>query len=480
MTDLQNTGRLKSLLDEDLRAEVFGHISDATVVNELRYYALIDFAHVSMLQQQGIVESQPGTALKAEIGRLFSTDFQDLINLPTQRGTYLCYENYLINLLGVATGGLLQTGRSRNDLNATVFKMRLRERMAKTLMLLQTLLQTIQARASSETSTLFPAFTHYQTAFTSTLGHYLSGIATHLFRDADKLLSALPLLDNCPLGACAGGGTTIPIDRHLTANLLGFSGPVRHSIDAVASRDSCLHILSAMASISTTLSRCASDIVFMSSNETALLLLPDSLVGSSSNMPQKRNPFLLEIVKGRSANIVSAWTSTATAMQWNAFSNSVAISSEATRPIWSALDDLDFTLRLMSKIIEGIEVNQQQALRTMESGMIDAVYIAEQLAYRDHVPFRDAHHTVGEQVNSAIADNVALRSKFSSADQSPEQWFGNIATATAYGGGCGDPVDLEPTYQQFSSQHRLWLENWQPAINDLTDAVRQSASGTHI
>ncbi len=471
MTDLQNTGRLKSLLDEDLRDQVFGRVNTATIANELRYYALIDFAHLTMLQRQDIVDVASCEVLKEEIGRLFRQDFQDLMNLPTQRGTYLCYENFLISRLGVATGGLLQTGRSRNDLNATVFKMRLRDRVVNTLTLLEIFLQTITERAATEVTTLFPAFTHYQTAFTSTLGHYLSGVATHLFRDVDMFVSALSLLDSCPLGACAGGGTTIPIDRQVTSDLLGFSHPVRHSIDAVASRDSCLHLLSAMASVSTTLSRCAADVVFMSSNETALLSLPDSLVGSSSNMPQKRNPFLLEIVKGRSASIVAAWTSTVTAMQWNAFSNSVAISSEATRPLWSALDDLDFILRLMTKVVDGITVNQEQALQTMERGMVDAVYLAEQMAYCDHIPFRDAHHLVGEQVNAAIADQVSLRSKFSAVEQTAEQWFGNIATATAFGGGCGDPIDLNSEFQAFVEKHHRWLAQWQPAIAELTRAI---------
>src|SRR5690606_818768 len=290
MTEASDTGRIKGYLNASIRDKVFGSITCETVEHEQSYYAHIDYAHVTMLSHTGIIQVDTAKANISVEGALYKENFAQLIGKPSPRGTYMAYESFIMSEIGVAFGGALQTGRSRNDLNATVFKMRLREPYQKLNGKLTLLITRLLQIAAAEDQTLCPAYTHYQPAFVGTIGHYMRGISEQLLRVLAFVHSGFANIDDCPLGACAGGGTSFKINQEMTSEILGFEGACNNSVDAVASRDLCVKGIAAIAQLATSLSRLSADFIFWSGSEVAIAELPDSLVGSSSNMPQKRNP----------------------------------------------------------------------------------------------------------------------------------------------------------------------------------------------
>jgi argininosuccinate lyase len=250
-----NTGRIQHALTPAARAILFGKTADASVDAELRYATQVDCAHLLMLAECGIVDHARVARLLKEIEKLRLSDFQPLYGRSAPRGLFLLYEDYLIEKLGARTGGILQTARSRNDLNATILRLRLR---LPYLHLLDEVLraQAVLLRRSQKfADVVMPAYTHYQTAVPVTYGHYLAGVAQALGRDIEALFGAGSGLHQCPLGAGAVGGTSLTINAARTAVLLGFDDPIANSIDAVASRDLILRLLAAQAILGVTLSR---------------------------------------------------------------------------------------------------------------------------------------------------------------------------------------------------------------------------------
>src|SRR5215217_4622929 len=327
---------------------------------------------------------------------------------PTaRRGWFLLYEDYLIENLGAETGGILQTGRSRNDLNATVFRLRLRAPYLRLLNEELRLQAILLRRAEKFAGVVMPAYTHYQAAVPVTYGHYLAGVAQAINRDIDELFFAGRELEVCPLGAGAVGGTTWPLDTARTAELLGFDRPSANSFDAVASRDLILRLLSATAIFGVTLSRLAADLLLWSTAEFGFFSFPDNLVGSSSMMPQKRNPFLLEHVQGRSTAALGAFVASATAMNGRPFTNTIAVGTEAVAHVWPALQNIMEAATLARLVIAGAKPQPETMLRRAESGYTEATELANRLVAEGDFFFRTAHKHVGSIICEAIENESA-------------------------------------------------------------------------
>jgi argininosuccinate lyase len=290
-----------------------------------------------------------------------------------------------------------------------------------------------------------PIHTHWQAALPVTYGHYLAGVAAALLRDVAAIESAAAELDRCPLGAGAAGGTTLPIDPERTARLLGFARGVAHSLDAVASRDAVLRLLAAAAVLGVTLSRLATDLQLWSTAEFGFLRFPDELVGSSSMMPQKRNAFLLEHVKGRAGAPLGAFTAAATAMHAAPFTNSVAVGTEGVKPAWSALTEITEAAVLARLCVAGAEPQPEAMRRRAEDGFTAATELANRLVREAGLSFRRAHHEAGALVAEAAARGESLR------DAAPRLLRAHgldpdasaldpaaVAAASAYGGGPAD------------------------------------------
>jgi argininosuccinate lyase len=398
---MDDTGRIRRPLTPTARRIVFGE--PAAGPSELALVSRVDRAHLVMLAEEGLVAREAAATLLIEIERLRAGRFAALDGAEARRGRYLLYEDWLAARLGEATAGILRTGRSRNDLNATVLLLRLRppvERLLSETLRLQAILL---AGARRHAGTVMPGYTHYQPAVPTTYGHHLGGVARALDRDLETLGAAAVGLDTSPLGAGTGHGTAQPINPLRTAALLGFTRPAPHSLDAVASRDVVLRLLAAAAVLGVTVSRLAADLLLWTTAEFAFLELPDELVGSSSAMPQKRNPFLLEHVKGRSARALGAFVAAATAMHATPFANSVAVGTEGCAGAVEALDAAADSVTLLRLVVAGARPQPAAMLARAAAGQTTATAWAERLVTEEGLSFREAHRLVGQLLTDADA-----------------------------------------------------------------------------
>lgn len=405
-----STGRITKSLTPIARRILFERDLVSQIDEELPYICQIDFAHILMLRKNGIVDDEPAKRLLKTIRNLERTEFSEMRSRSPIRGLFLMYESYLIDKEGPTVGGLLQTGRSRNDLGAAALRMRLRKPYLRLMSSLFRLQAALLRRARMFAETVMPAYTHSQAAEPITYGHYLTAVATALNRDVNGLFHAVEELDTSPLGAGAIAGTSVPIDTAMTARLLGFVRLSSNSVDAVASRDFVLRLLAAMAICGATLSRIAADLLQWLTAEFRFLSLPDDLVGSSSAMPQKRNPFLLEHVQGRTASALGAFSGALAASRNVPFTNSISVGTESVRPVWNALQDITDAATLLRLTVTHAEPCPEQMLRRAKEGFTNATAIATNLVMKNGMDFRSAHHAVGAAITEAITKGlVSLR-----------------------------------------------------------------------
>jgi argininosuccinate lyase len=473
---MSDTGRIRKPLDFRARRIVFGDDVDAGIAHELPHYLRIDRAHLVMLVERGILPRAAGRRLLGVMDGLIADDYAPLRGLSAPRGLYLLYENHLVAQLGEATGGAVHLGRSRNDINATVLRLRLRPAYRRLVRETLRLLAVLVRRAERHASLAMPIYTHYQAALPVTYGHYLAGVAVALARDLRGLEDAAGELDRCPLGAGAAGGTTVPIDTERTARLLGFEEGVLHSLDAVASRDLVLRLLAAMSVLGVTLSRLATDLQLWSTAEFDFVRFPDQLVGSSSMMPQKRNAFLLEHVKGRGGAPLGAFTAAAMAMHATPFSNSVAVGTEGVKPLWGTLDEVTEAVLIARLVVAGAEPQPESMHRRAVAGFTPATELANRLVTGTGMSFRQAHHEVGRLVSEASADGESLAD---AADrlfrahglEADPAWVDPAAVAreAAYGGG-----PAEASLRRVTAELRA---GWEGAARRLRDRSRRWSEG---
>uniref|UniRef100_A0AAU2W0J1 argininosuccinate lyase n=1 Tax=Streptomyces sp. NBC_00008 TaxID=2903610 RepID=A0AAU2W0J1_9ACTN len=408
---------------------------------ELCAISEVDRAHLIVLTERGIVDRDRAAALLRAIEELRGQDFAPVRARPMPRGVHLACEGPLIEQLGERTGGILHTGRSRNDLNATTTRLKVRGPYLALIDAADRLAGVLLDKAGEYQGVVMPAYTHGQPAVPIGYGHYLAGVAGAVLRAS--LLDAGRQIDVNPLGAGAIGGTSVPIDPRRTAELLGFSSAAPNSVDAVASRDFVLDLLSASAVLGVALARTGQDLSTWTSEEFGLLRVGDTLVGSSSMMPQKRNPFLLEHIQGRSAASLGAFVGAATAMTTGGYTNAIAVGTEAAHHLWPGLSDTTDAVTLLNLVVAGTEPEPERERMTERAvdGFTSATYLAERLVL-DGTPFRSAHHLVGETVLGALDSGRSLVD----AARLPAVEDGGlapglVAQACAHGGGPGSTAD---------------------------------------
>ncbi|MGX7677220.1 argininosuccinate lyase [Plantactinospora sp. DSM 117369] len=391
------TGRLTRAALPGARRIVFGETADAAIDDELHLMTAVDRAHLVMLRSRGLIGAGDAGRLIAAIDDLDRDGYRALRGRHAPRGLYLLYESHLAEVTGAEVAGRLHSGRSRNDLKATICALRLREWHAAVLReTLRTEAVALNA-ARRHRAAVLAGFTHFQPSVPITYGYYLAGVAAALGREADRLLAEIPHLSRCPLGAGAMAGTDLPIDPELTARLLGFAAPHPVALDAVASRDSVSAVLAIAASVAVTASRVALDLQLWTSAEPALLRLPDDLVGSSSAMPQKRNAYLLEHVRGRAARVLGAQTAVLAATRSAPFTNSIEVGTEAMAEAWPAYAHTIDVLRLLRMHLSGARPRVDRMAGHAAGHWTTATAVANRLVVEGH-PFRRAHEVVGRLI----------------------------------------------------------------------------------
>lgn len=469
-------GRLQQPLHQKAWKIFYKPLSNARVLQHYEWLSILNEVHLLGLHKQQLLPGPTIKALLACINDLRQNAYQPLLADSAQRGFYLHYENYLIQQLGAELAGSLHIGRSRNDINATVFKLQLRDHYQEILQALLQLRQRLLKQATQYSSTAMPIYSQYQVAQIANYGYYLLAIENALARHYLSFKDLLVNLDESPLGAAAGCGTSFAIDSNYLAQLLGFSSVTCNALDAVANRDSGLLFLSNASLLATTLNRVAHDFQLWTTQEFALLNLPDELCGGSSMMPQKRNPYLLEVIKGRAARVNGALMQALTALHNVPFSNSLEVSTEAFHNVDEALIAVHEVLVLAELIIEHAQPNIKKMHQAIQQGLAMTTHIAEHRAQSTQTPFRTIHQDIGKEISLALSENrdplvaaLAFTPELEHADACV------FAELNEFGSGPGKSsqqkalLNAQQRLQKDMAWHNAVIEQWQHA-----DQHRQS------
>jgi argininosuccinate lyase len=324
---------------------------------------------------------------------------------PAKEDVHMNIEARLTAIVG-AVGGKLHTARSRNDQVATDLRLYARRRAGELMTALAELGGAIVDRAESEIDVLMPTYTHLQRAQPSRLSHHLLAWQEMLWRDRGRVADAVARLNESPLGAGAVAGTGFPLDREATAKELGFSGAMRNSIDATSSRDFLMELGSALAILGVHLSRIGEEIVLWSSQEFGFVALSDQFSTSSSMMPQKKNPDVAELVRGKSALLVGGAVSLLV-LEKSLFFGYGRDLQEDKRPLFDGFDNAITSVRALCGAIATARFDAERMRKALDGGHVCATDLADWLVLRG-VPFRDAHHVVGSVVREAESRGVQI------------------------------------------------------------------------
>ena len=357
-------------------------------------------AHARMLARVGVLDEDECRAIldgldqvQAEIE---SGDFQWSVALED---VHMNIEARLTELIGEA-GKKLHTGRSRNDQVATDLRLYLREQIDLADGELRRLQEGLVDLAEREADTLMPGFTHLQVAMPVTFGHHLLAWFEMLQRDRERLADCRRRVNRMPLGAAALAGTSFPIDRHYTAELLGFEAPAENSLDAVSDRDFVIEFCSAAALIMTHLSRFSEELVLWTSAQFAFVDLPDRFCTGSSIMPQKKNPDVPELVRGKTGRVNGHLVALLTLMKGQPLAYNKD-NQEDKEPLFDTVDTLLGALRVFADMVPAIRPDRERMRRAAREGFSTATDLADYLV-RKGVAFRDAHEVVGRAVRRGL------------------------------------------------------------------------------
>ncbi len=363
-------------------------------------------AHVTMLAKQGIVSEEDertiigglnGILQDIESGKLtFSKEHEDIHSFV---------EANLIERVGEA-GKRLHTGRSRNDQVALDMKLYCRDEIEEIDGLVKELLRGLLNIMEEHVDTFMPGFTHLQKAQPVTLAHHMGAYFEMFSRDRSRLHDIRERINYCPLGSGALAGTTYPLDRDYTAELLGFYGPTLNSMDSVSDRDYVIELLSALSTIAMHLSRFSEEIIIWNSNEYRFVELDDAYSTGSSIMPQKKNPDIAELVRGKTGRVYGALMAILTTMKGIplAYDKDMQEDKELT---FDAIDTVKGSLALFTGMIATMTFNKAVMERSAKNGFTNATDAADYLVNHG-VPFRDAHGIVGQLVLYCIDKGIAL------------------------------------------------------------------------
>ena len=357
-------------------------------------------AHVTMLAKQGIVSQEDADAITQGLHRVQGEI--EAGGFPFDRALediHMNVEARLAALIGPAAGRL-HTARSRNDQVATDLRLWLRARLDEADAACRALQAALIDRAEEHAATVMPGFTHLQVAQPVSLGHHLLAYVEMIGRDRGRLADCRRRLNESPLGAAALAGTSFPIDRAMTAELLGFDRPAANSIDAVSDRDFVVEALAAAALIVMHLSRLAEELVLWSSAQFGFIALSDRFSTGSSIMPQKRNPDAAELVRGKTGRVVGALVGLLTMMKGLALTYSKDM-QEDKEPLFDAFDSLALCLAAAAGMIRDMSVNADAMARAAGTGHATATDLADWLVQEADVPFREAHAITGRVVRLA-------------------------------------------------------------------------------
>ena len=363
-------------------------------------------AHATMLCAVGVLTKEERDAIVIGLQNILK-DIQagDFTWSTALEDVHMNIEARLTKDIGEA-GKKLHTGRSRNDQVATDIRLYLRDCSDHLITLLSNLQTALLDLAEPEVETIMPGFTHLQVAQPISFAHHMLAWCEMLQRDKERVLSTRERINIMPLGSAALAGTSFPIDRSITCELLGFSAPTRNSLDAVSDRDFAIEFASNAAILMMHLSRMCEEIILWMSEAYKFINIGDAYCTGSSIMPQKKNPDIAELVRGKSARIYGDLTALLTLMKSQPLAYN-RDNQEDKEPLFDVVDTLEIVLPVFTAMIPAIEVKREAMYQAALGGYATATDLAEYLV-RKQVPFRDAHEIVGKVVNYAISNELQL------------------------------------------------------------------------
>ena len=382
---------------------------NASISFDKRFYAQDmkgSMAHVRMLAKQGILTEEErdqildglnGILKDVEEGRLeITSEYEDIHSFV---------EAVLIDRIGDA-GKKMHTGRSRNDQVALDMKLYTRDEIKELNHLVKEMMEVLLEIMEAHLDTYMPGFTHLQKAQPITLAHHMGAYFEMFKRDHERLIDIAKRMNTCPLGSGALAGTTYPLDREYTAELLGFDGPTLNSMDGVSDRDYLIELLSALSTIMMHLSRFSEEVIIWNTNEYKFVEIDDAYSTGSSIMPQKKNPDIAELVRGKTGRVYGALMSILTTMKGIplAYNKDMQEDKELT---FDAIDTVKGCLALFTGMVSTMQFNKANMEASAKNGFTNATDAADYLVNHG-VPFRDAHGIVGQLVLKCIDRGISL------------------------------------------------------------------------
>ena len=369
-------------------------VSSVSEDSQIALYDIVGSqAHVIMLFQKNLISKAEAKKILSSLEKLKKEKF---VGKSDSEDIHELIESLVIKKAGLAAGGKMHTARSRNDQVSLDIRMKIRDDIN---VLCQCILDTIEALvslANTHQKTVMPLYTHLQQAQVGFFSHYLLAYSDALFRDLDRLYVTYGRVNQSPLGAGPIGGTSLPIDRQSTAKMLGFSGIVENSIDATSTRDFVAEYVSAIAILMTNLSRMAEDFAIWSSSEFSFIELSDQFASPSSVMPQKKNPDMLELTRGKTAQVIGNLTAILSTVKGLASGYNRDLQQIKTS-VWSSSNIAISALIVMKLVLMTLTVNKAKMKKATESGYLVALDLAEKLV-KQGIPFRTAHKVIGNLV----------------------------------------------------------------------------------
>ena len=370
------------------------------------YDVMGSLAHVRMLKKCNIIPPEDADriieGLKTIVAEMESGEFEideSLEDIHTN------VEFRLTDLIGPA-GGKLHTGRSRNDQVAVDFRMYLRDAVLETVSSIDTLTDALITIAKDNGKTIMPGFTHMQHAQPVTVAQHMLAYAFKFGRDASRFLDAFNRMNLCPLGSAALAGTTYPIDRKMTAEALGFRAPTQNSMDSVSDRDFVTELAFCAAMTANHLSNMSEELVLWSSQEFGFIEMDDRYTTGSSIMPQKKNPDIAELIRGKTGSVTGSLVTMLMMTKGLPLSYNRDL-QEDKAPVMLSLDTVNTCLKMMARVVATMKFKTDVMYEKVSSGFINATDLADYLVLKG-VPFREAHGIVGASVRYCIENGKKL------------------------------------------------------------------------
>ncbi|MEO5365140.1 MAG: argininosuccinate lyase [Magnetococcus sp. WYHC-3] len=389
--------------------------------------------HCRMLARQGIIAEEEAQTILAGLAQVQAEfDSGAMVLQDALEDVHMHVEDRLRTLVG-AVAGKLHTARSRNDQVATDIRLWLRGETDAVMELLRRLQGALLERAAGEVETIMPGFTHMQSAQPVTFAHHLLAYFEMLERDRERFVDLRRRLNRLPLGSAALAGTPFPVDREWVAGELGFEGVCENSLDAVSDRDFAVEWCAAGALVMVHLSRFSEELILWSSQAFGFIDLPDAFCTGSSIMPQKKNPDVPELVRGKSGRVTGNLMALITLMKALPLAYNRDM-QEDKEPLMDTVDTVRDCLHVFAELVPGITVRHRRMLEASKSGHATATDLADYLV-RKNVPFRQAHEIVGRLVAIAVEEQVGLEdlplARLRSVDERIEADVAQVLTVRA-------------------------------------------------